>query len=89
MIIQREEMQNAIDRCKVDFEDRVENDNISMVGKYDIESLQMYLDQEEALKAEVKRYLELLNSINHTFDDGLYEEYQKTQAELNEMVGLK
>jgi len=50
MIIQREEMQNAIDRCKVDFEDRVENDNISMVGKYDIESLQMYLDQEEALK---------------------------------------
>ena len=89
MITQREEMQNAIDRCKVDFEDRVENDNISMVGKYDIESLQMYLDQEEALKAEVKRYLELLNSINHTFDDGLYEEYQKTQAELNEMVGLK
>lgn len=36
--------QDALNRCASDFEDRIENDNILMTGRIDIEILQELVD---------------------------------------------
>ena len=36
--------QDALNRCESDFEDRIENDNILMTGRIDIEILQELVD---------------------------------------------
>lgn len=42
--------QEAIKRVELDFEDRVEEDNILMVGRMDIEALQRLVDKATPMK---------------------------------------
>lgn len=49
------EYQEAIKRVELDFEDRIEEDNILMVGRIDIDALQELVDKETPMKPTLKR----------------------------------